>query len=154
MALQKFKCTACEKQFEAGDWLCKTGAKHVVDKVRYFMDDAPTVPDGDGRIRKKDSMTQILNMPPEKYVSDGNGGQKCIPGGSIFFVRGIYETSDPEIQFHLNGHRGLCSEERWKEVYLDKEEKLELRNLELAAREQRIQQRENELLNKVQTGAR
>lgn len=146
MALQEYNCINCEKKFKAGDWVCQTGHQHVVGKVRYYMDDAPTVADAQGRVRKGDSQTTVLNMPPQKYVMDHSGNSVMVPGGAITFVRGMYETSDPEIQYCLQGHKGLCSEERWKEVYLDTSEKMELKRIELAAREQRIIQQENELL--------
>lgn len=149
-------CLECDKDFKPGDWQCLPGIQHRVPAERYYMDDAPTVPEWrDGRpfINKGASRTQILNIPPEKQIREGEQVTR-IPGGSIEFVRGMYETEDPEIQFYLDRKQGLVTEARWREVYLNDDEKLQMSKLELAAREQRVAERENELLTAVKSKAR
>jgi len=147
-----FKCTECGKEFTPNQgWDCMPGIKHVVAPKRYYMDDAPTVPEWrDGRpfINKAASRTQVLNVPPERQIREGEQTTR-IPGGTVEFIRGMFETSDPEIQFYLDKKDGLCSEARWREVYLNDDEKQQMRALELSAREQRLEQRENELLATV-----
>lgn len=151
MAIQTMKCVECEKEFKPGDWECMPGVAHVVVAKRYYMDDAPTVPeirDGSKFINKGISQTQVLNIPPEKQIREGENTTR-IPGGSVTFVRGLYETSNPEIQFYLDRKAGLCTEARWREVYLNDDEKVQIKNLELSAREQRLSERENDLLATV-----
>ena len=151
MAIEKMHCTECEKDFKPGDWECMPGVYHTVPTKRYFMDDAPTVAeirDGARFINKGISQTQILNIPPERQIREGDQITR-IPGGSVTFVRGLYETSNPEIQFYLDRKSGLCTEARWREVYLNDDEKTQIKNLELAAREQRLADRENDLLASV-----
>ena len=128
---------------------------HVVAPKRYYMDDAPSVPeirDGAKFINKGVSQTQILNIPPERQIREGDSITR-IPGGSVTFVRGMFETSNPETQFYLDRKAGLCTEERWREVYLNDDEKVQMRNLELSAREQRLADRENDLLAAVKAKA-
>ena len=151
MPIQNFKCLECGKKFDAGNWECMPGVMHTVTAKRYYMDDAPTVPeirDGARFINKGISQTQILNIPPEKQIREGDQITR-IPGGSVTFIRGMYETTNPEIQFYLDRKSGLCTEARWREVYLNDDEKVQIKNLELAAREQRLADRENQLLASV-----
>jgi hypothetical protein len=154
--MQNFHCLECGKDFKAGDWICMGGIAHKVASKRYYMDDAPTVTswrDGRPYIDKGAARTQILNIPPEKQIREGEQTTR-IPGGSVEFVRGMFETADPEIQFYLERKGGLCSEERWREVYLNDDEKNQIRNMDLAAREQRLVDRENELLTSVKARAK
>ena len=149
------KCLECGKSFKPGEWECMPGVYHTVQSKRYYMDDAPTVPeirDGARFINKGISQTQILNIPPEKQIREGDGITR-IPGGSVTFVRGLYETTNPEIQFYLDRKAGLCTQARWEEVYLNDDEKVQMKNLQLAAREQRLADRENELLAAVKAKA-
>ena len=148
MALKTWKCLECEKEFKTPNWICATGTNHVVEKKRYYMNDAPTVADASGRIDKH-STTQILNIPPERRTTGPDGNEKVIPGGSVWFVRGIYETDDPEKQHWLDAKGGWCSEQEWQAAFLNMQEKMQLKELDLAAREQRLQYEKNELLASV-----
>lgn len=148
MALKTQKCVECEKEFTAGEWTCAGGSNHVVPAKAYFMDDAPTTKDRDGNIDKH-STTTILNIPPERQIKVGNDVQRT-PGGSVTFVRGRYDTSDPEIQFHLDKKAGLCDEVRWREVYFSDKEKQAIKMMELDARERRLEAQETTLLAKAQ----
>lgn len=142
------KCIECKAEIKTGHWECAPGVKHVTEIKRYFTDDAPTVPEwrnGTPFVNKAIARTQILNMPPEKQVRE-NDELVRLPGGSVELVRGMYETSDPEIQFWMDKKGGWCTEERWKEVYLNDDEKNQIRTMELNAREARLSNRENDLL--------
>lgn len=154
MALPTWHCLECEKDFKAGDWQCTPGQQHLVASKRYYMADAPTVVQLDENrqpyIDKKSARTLVLNIPPEKKVQDGDEFLR-VPGGSVEFVRGLYETNDPEIQFHLDRKQGLCTYERWKEVYWTDAEKLNEQKMEIAAAQHRLQSERNELLEKVKS---
>ena len=150
----KFHCLNedCEHpDFNPPNFECFPGMKHLVENKRYYMADAPTVRewrDGMPFINKGAARTVVLNIPPEKQIREGENVTR-IPGGSVEFVRGLFETTDPEIQFYLDRKDGLCSKERWEEVYINDDERAQMRNMELKAREQRLQDRENELLSMV-----
>src|SRR6266567_8553655 len=108
MAIPKYRCLECDKEFSPPDFECLPGVYHVVALKRYYMDDAPTVAeirDGAKFINKGISQTQILNIPPEKQIREGDQITRQ-PGGSVTFVRGLYETSNPEIQFYLDRKAG------------------------------------------------
>lgn len=152
MALPTYHCLECEKTFKAGDWACgATGQNHVLAPKRYYMDDAPTVTEWrDGRpfINKAASRTQVLNIPPERKEQNGDEFIR-IPGGSVEFVRGMFETTNPELQFYLDRKAGLCTYERWKEVYWTDDEKINEQKMEIQAAQNRLQSERNELLEKV-----
>lgn len=153
MALPTWKCVECEKEFRAGSWDCQSGAGHRVEKKRYFMSDAPTVPalvNGQLVINKRDSATLIMNIPPETRVKDAGGVERVIPGGSVQFVRGLYETDNPQEQFWLDKHKGLCSEAEWQNAYLNEQEKFALERMQFAAERSRLETERNSLLEKVQ----
>ena len=152
MALPTWKCLECEKQFKAGEWNCTSGAGHRVATKRYYMNDAPTVP---ARINgvmtvDKHSATLVMNIPPETKSMDAAGVERITPGGTAQFIRGMYETDDPQKQFWLDKKHGLCNEAEWQAAFLNDQEKMNLREIELAARESRLEARENSLLEKVQ----
>lgn len=151
MAIPTYHCVECEQDFKAPNWVCVTGGNHVVAEKRYYTADAPTVPDwinGFPHINYGAARTQVLNIPPERKVEEAGEIQR-IPGGMIEFVRGLYATTNPEIQFYLDKKEGLCSYERWKEVYWSDKEKMEAQRMEMEAQQHRLQQDHNELLAKV-----
>ena len=153
MALEQFYCLNCEKNFKAGNWTCVNGMNHSVANKRYFMNDAPSVVsivNGRPTVNKRDSATQIQNIPPEKRVIGPDGNERIIPGGQVQFIRGMYETTNPEEQFWLNQHRGMCDEKTWQDAYLNEDEKLQLERMELAAERTRLEGMKNDLLSKVQ----
>ena len=150
MALQKFKCLDCEKEFKVGDYVCVTGVNHKVVSKRYYMSDAPTIADASGNVNKRDSATLILNIPPEKRTTGPDGNERVLPGGSAQFIRGMYETSDPEQQYWLDQHKGMCTKKEWEAAYLNDREKMELDRMNFAAERQRFESERNELLAQVQ----
>lgn len=150
---RKFRCSECGVEFDPPNFECMPGVMHTVPAKRYYMDDAPTVPeirDGKSYINKGASQTVVLNIPPERQIREGEQITR-IPGGSVLFIRGLFETSSPEEQFWLDRKAGLVSEARWNEVYLNDDEKINIKNLNLAAREARLQERENDLLAGVKS---
>src|SRR5579859_3144975 len=154
MALPTMHCLECDKDFKPGNWECTPGIPHVVPLKKYFMDDAPTVIQYDALnnrhpyIDKKSARTLVLNIPPERKEQNGDEFIR-IPGGSVEFVRGRYETTNPEIQFYLDRKAGLCSEERWNEVYLNDDEKLQIQQMQVKAAQHRLEQDRNELLERI-----
>lgn len=155
MALPTYHCLECDKDFKAGSWDCgATGQNHVIALKKYFMADAPTIVQYDAEhnrrpyIDMKSARTIVLNMPPERRVQDGDE-IRIIPGGSIEFIRGRFETTNPELQFHLDRKQGLCTEERWNEVYLNDDEKMQIRQMQLDADRGRLESERNELLAQV-----
>lgn len=141
----------CNKEFKTGDWLCAGGVKHLVESKRYYMDDAPTHTEWrDGRpyINKGASQTQVLNIPPERKEREGDD-VRLIPGGTVTFIRGMFETTDPEVQFYLDRKEGLVNEARWREVYLNDDEKMQMEKMALAAEKQRFENEKNELLEQI-----
>jgi len=150
MALQSWKCVTCEKNFKVGDWRCAGGANHIVETKRYYMNDAPTVADASGNVDKH-STTQILNIPPEERTTGPDGNERVVPGGNVWFVRGIYETSDPRQQYWLDLKGGWCTKEQWEQAYLNDREKLDIQKMEVAALKQRLENERNELLAQVQS---
>src|SRR5579872_2182053 len=104
----RMHCTECKQEFKVGNWDCLPGQKHIVASKRYYMDDAPTVPewrDGHPFVNKGASRTEVLNIPPERQVKVGEDIIR-MPGGTVVFVRGMFETSDPEIQYYLDKKPG------------------------------------------------
>jgi hypothetical protein len=150
MALPTWTCLLCEKEFRAGNWNCASGGGHVVKPKRYYMNDAPTVPDASGNVNKRDAGTLILNIPPETRTTGPDGNERVIPGGSAQFVRGIYETNDPQKIFWLDQHKGMCSEAEWKAAYLNDREKMDIEKMEIAAMRLKLDSDRNELLAHVQ----
>lgn len=152
MALQEFKCTECEKKFKAGDWTCVTGENHKVAPKRYYMNDAPTVPAMIGGVMRVDkhAATLVLNIPPETRFAGHDGVQQVIPGGSAQFIRGMYETADPEKQFWLDKHKGMCTKAEWEAAYLNDDEKMYIERQELAAERSRLEAERNSLLEMTQ----
>lgn len=156
MALKKFKCLECEKEFTAGQWICASGDGHKVATKRYYMSDAPTVVttvDGKQVVNKRDSGTLVMNIPPERRTTGPDGNERVLPGGTAQFIRGLYETSDPEKQFWLDQKKGLCTESEWQNAYLNDQEKMDLERMEMAAERSRLVAERNSLLEQVQKRA-
>ena len=151
MSLQTWTCRNCGEKFTVGKFLCKDGAtNHLVDPKAYFLDDAPQdpgrpAPGSHINVTLREGRTRICNIPPDRTVlKDGNA--TLMIGGYVEFVQGRFTTSDPEIQYYLDKKGGFCTEERWSEVWLSAEQRLEMREIALAAREQRLENERNDLL--------
>lgn len=160
-------CTRCEMEFnpQKAEFHCPTGQPHLLPVKIYYMDDAPADPGpyimsphgpvatGDNR---KHSQTVLAGLIPEQMViRDGQSHIK--PGKNVTFVRGMYSTTNAEEQFYLDIRQrdgALCTKERWEQVYLTDYQRLELDKMNLAAREQRLEQSESKLLQQVKSGGK
>lgn len=144
------QCLNCKKKFESGQWTCIDGvSNHVVEEKTYRVLDAPsdrgTVAPGSSApiVRGR---TMVCNIPPAKKVMD-KGEVRMIGEGSVEFINGRFTTSDPEIQYWLDKKPGYsATEEQWKRNWLSDKELLAEKEIELRAREQRIENERNELL--------
>lgn len=152
--MKKFgTCLECGKEFAVGDWICSDGTtNHVVAKKAYHTLDAPTDPG-----RTPDGMlapiirgrTMVCNIPPPKKVMEGDE-VKWITEGAVEFINGFFATSDPEQQYWLNKNPNCnFTEEQWKGVWLTDKERIAEKELDLKAREQRLENDRNELLSQV-----
>lgn len=152
MAIQTWKCIECGKNFKVNEWVCTDGiSHHIVEKKTYRCLDAPSDPSTkDASL--KDGRTTVCNIPPPKRVMEGNDA-KWVGEGSVEFVRGRYETDDPEKQYWLDKRMEYnATEEQWKAAWLSDSQQLELGRMALAADRQRLENDRNELL--TQTKAR
>ena len=122
---QAFTCTRCKKGFNAGEWHCKDGNRHAVPSKTYYVR-------GEGL---------SVHYGPVKGTDVQNHVR-----GVITFVRGMYQTADPEQQEFLDTYPGCISSDEWRETHLDAKEK------EVLAKNatQRLQKENNELLAKIQ----
>jgi len=164
---KKWKCLNpdCGKEFTVGSWLCIDGQNnHVVAQKQYRSIDAPSDP-GHPQIGGMDSLrdgrTVVCNIPPEKRVvmkgDDGQDKIQIMPGGNVTFHRGLYATSDPEIQYYLDKRPGYnMTEEQWEAAWLSDSQRLMLDKQRFAADKQRLENERNELLAQVKqkVGAR
>lgn len=148
MALQKFNCLNCEKEFEAGDWYCKDGSLHRVQSKIYYVIDAPA-----DRRDCKNSRLMILNLIPERQETRGNDIVR-VPGKHVEFVRGLYETDDPQYQIALdkrnNVFHGDEGRKLWENAYMSDAEKQQLDKIRLQGEVNRLQVERNQLLAEVQ----
>ena len=151
--IQTWKCVNCGKEFKVGDWLCEDGVtNHVVPEKEYLLADAPTDPghpERGGMDSKRDGRTRICNIPPPRKVMRGDE-VSWVGEGYVEFVRGRYATTDPEAQYWLDRKGGFCSEQQWEAAWLSQSQQLEIKEMNLKAREQRLESERNELLSQVQ----
>jgi hypothetical protein len=150
--VQKFKCLICDKEFKAGDWTCEDGlSNHVVENREYLLADAPTDPghpERGGMDSKRDGRTRICNIPPPQKVMEGDT-VKMIGEGYVEFVRGRFSTTDPQQQYWLDKKGGFCTQGQWEVAWLSQSQQLEIKEMSLKAREQRLENERNELLAQV-----
>jgi len=147
--MSQFKCTQCNKEFSAGEWICTDGVSHhVVEEKTYRCLDAPSDPSTkDASL--KDGRTVVCNIPPPKRVMEGNDA-KWVGEGSVEFIRGRFTTSDPEQQYWLDKKSAYnATEDQWRAAWFSKSQQLEVGRLELEAARQRLENERNELLAKT-----
>ena len=148
MALATFSCTNCQKTFEAGSWFCKSGEPHTVASKTYYVLDAPA-----DKRDCKNARLQIMNIIPERSITEPGGHTRVMPGHHIEFIRGLFETDNPQIQLALdkrrNVHYGEEGKKLWEAAYFSNEEKAEFERLRLNREITRLQNENNALLNKV-----
>jgi hypothetical protein len=151
--IQSWKCLVCDKEFKVGDWVCLDGTvNHVVEKKDYLTLDAPLDPGKTPQgmlapiIRGR---TVVCNIPPAKKIME-DGEVRMVGEASVEFINGFYSTSDPEQQYWLNKNPNCnFTEDQWKNVWLTSEERIAEKELNLKAREQRLENERNELLTQV-----
>ncbi len=152
MSIPSWNCVECGKKFTPGEWVCLDGqSTHIVGNKEYLLADAPSDPghpERGGLDSLKDGRTRICNIPPDKQIVV-NGETRLVPGGYVEFVRGRFSTSNPEIQYYLEKKGGFCSEAQWEAVWLSQSQQLELKEMSLKAREQRLENDRNALLTSV-----
>lgn len=158
-----WKCLSCGKTFGVNEWTCQDGVNnHVVEEKLYHSLDAPTDPGHGpgGKPLETSSYGQLVvcNIPPPRKIMEGSD-VKWVGEGNVVFVRGRFATSNPEQQYWLNKKPSLnFSEKDWREKWLSQKQNLDLREVEMQAREQRLENDRNELLaqtkQKVGSGAR
>ena len=161
MAKNFGKCVRedCGEQVVAPNFFCKSGQKHEVNPKTYYKDDAPSdpgartpgtfIPIGQPL---RDSKTLVCNVIPERREQRGHE-IVTIPGVNAEFARGMYTTSDPEMQYWMDVHAergGCCSKDRWAEVYLTPQQKSDITRMELEAKLRRMESENNDLLSQVQ----
>lgn len=152
MAIQTWKCVKCEKTFKVGEWLCEDRVtNHVVAEKEYLLADAPTDPghpERGGMDSKRDGRTRICNIPPPQKVMEGDE-VRMIGEGYVEFVRGRFSTTDPQAQYWLDRKGGFCTQAQWEAAWLSQSQQLEIKEMNLKAREQRLENERNELLAKT-----
>ena len=152
MALQKWTCTRCDNDFQAPEWHCADGHAHTVKSKTYYMLDAPA-----DKRDCKFSQTVVCNVVPERREVRGTE-TIVIPGTNVTFVRGLFETDDPQLQIGLNNRKHILQGQdglvRWQEAYFSDQEKQELEQMKLKAEITRLQSEKNQLLAEVQAKTR
>lgn len=148
--LQTWTCTTCGKGFTVGEWLCASGQNHTVEEKTFLSLDPPSAPGqyvGQPPIIR--GKTTVCNIPPPKKVMEG-GEVKMVGEGSVEFINGKYTTGDPEKIFWLEKKPAYnATIEQWKAVWWTREEINSEKELELKAKEQRLENERNELLAQV-----
>lgn len=149
MQKKTWKCVECGKEFSVGEWACQDGlSNHVVESKEYLLADAPSDPghaSSGGMDSLRDGRTRICRIPPPRKVMKGD--EVAWEGeGYVEFVRGRFSSSDPEIQYWLDRKGGFCSQAQWESVWLSQSQQLQLKEMNLKAREQRLENDRNELL--------
>lgn len=137
MADRKWKCVGeCGKEFGVGDWSCAPGIKHEVAPKEYYDLDAPVDPTGH---MLRNSRHRIENIPPEISAKDDHGELRKIEGGWVEFVRGLLILNDAEKQYWLEkAGYGKATKDEWKLRWFTKEEKQDMRAIELDRKEREV----------------
>jgi len=154
MATKRWKCLECGKDFGVGEWACADGvSNHVVEPKMYRSLDAPSDPSTKDQ-EMKHAQTVVCNIPPPTKVMEGDD-VRWIGEGSVVFIRGMFSTSDPIQQYWLDKRPAYnASQAEWNNAWLTQNQKLEIRDMELKAGEQKLINDRNELLSKVQQNKR
>jgi hypothetical protein len=146
--IQQFKCLTCGKTFKVGDWTCTDGiSNHIVEEKVYRSLDATHDPSNPNA--QRDGRTRVCNIPPPRKVMRGDE-VTWVGEGYVEFIRGRFSTSDPEQQYWLDKRPAYnASEEQWKAAWLTRDQQLTIREMELSAKETRLENERNELLSQT-----
>lgn len=125
MAISKeYKCTRCGDAFKTGKWNCEDGQRHQVEfKTYYTSTEGLTL--HYGQVQGDDVMSHAR--------------------GVLTFVRGTYQTTDPEQQEVLDSYPGCVSYEVWKETHIDEKERASMAQRDKV----RMEKTNNDLLEQV-----
>jgi hypothetical protein len=152
----EWKCLNCGKAFKVGDWTCTDGVSNhsVAEKIYRSLDAPQDIGYADTKGTPLDGSsfgeTIVCNIPPPRKQIGLNGEVSWVGEGSVTFIRGRFATSDPVQQYWLDQKPGYNhSEEEWSAKWLSQAQRLQLRESELHAREQRLENDRNELLAKT-----
>lgn len=155
MPLAKFNCENCDKGFTAGEWFCQSGVAHVVAAKTYYVMDAPA--DKKDVQAMKSSRLLMCNVIPERKVTAG-AEVHTIPGRNVEFIRGMFSTTDPELQNALNSRNKVFQGEEghqlWEKEYLTAAEKAEMEHNRQNAYIKRLENDNNRLLDQVKEKAK
>ena len=117
--VKTWPCKRCGENFKAGDWECKDGSTHIVEKKTYYVRGVGLTTYYGGVIREP-----------------GNVGANR-RAGVITFQKGTYQTEDAQQQEYLDTYPACCSFEEWKQTHIPEKElrELEKRGAERLAKE-------------------
>jgi hypothetical protein len=119
-----FVCTRCGKDFRPPQWTCDDGYRHTVELKTYYV------------------RTQGLSV----HYGPVRGNQvQSKHRGVLTFVRGMYQTADPEQQEFLDQYKGCISAEEWRDINLDPKE----RDVMKKKHAERLEKENNDLLSKI-----
>jgi len=128
----------------------KKPGKHEVESVTYYHAGARDLQDG--RDRRRFAPTVILRPAYDRMV---DGKHMTTNGLSVQFGDGKLETSDPEIQFHVENKPdvawGPAGLKMWQDIYLSVEQRnniAQAENNDLAERNRKLRE-ENTLLEQM-----
>lgn len=144
-------CEVCGAEFAYPDFECpKQPGHHTIEAKKYYHL-------GGGHIqsvRDRQLFAPMLNMVADAEVLDKKTGLTHHQDGLVitFNPRGLYETSDPEEQYHLDhkigvaqGPEGLAE---WEKMYLTTDQQLSKTKGELAEMQRQLREG-NALLDSV-----
>src|SRR6185312_3150118 len=101
----------------------------------------------------KSARLQILNVIPERVSPQADGTTKVTPGLHVEFIRGRFETADPQLQMILDKrqhvYHGEEGKKQWESDYFSDNEKVEIEKARMRGEMSRLETERNELLEQV-----
>lgn len=111
---QQQLCTACNKKFIGPNYEGCTAdvhkGKHTVAPQQFYS------PSGGLQLQWK---TERTFPDPE-----GRGNIVRLPGQTAQFVGGVFISSDPEEIDYMRDYPGLCSYDKWFEIFVPEKERV------------------------------
>ena len=138
------QCLACGETFKYADGFeCQAQpGRHIVDSREFYhLGGAHIQSERDRRM-----YMVMLNLVPDLEIRDKVTGQITRIEGLIVHFRemGIYNTSDPLEQFHLDMHPAVVSgqegREAWEKIYLTPQQQLAKAQAQLAETKKEIRE--------------
>lgn len=137
-------CTMCGKTFSYADGFdCDTHpGHHIVDSKKYYHLGGATIQ----AMKERRQFQVLVNLQADIEVRDKVTGQITRLEGLMvqFHPGGIYETTDPREQYHLDMHPSVFSGddglEAWKKVYYTQEQQLHEAQAKLAGLHKEIRE--------------